>query len=126
MRVRDKVTSEGNQVGVALLNNRFRAIGLKATCCDDATREDAAKILRSNRCLALRNNHVATHSGFDDVKIGKSETVKVARHIRKQRLGIAIKHPIPSSIGPIRTATRSAPHTEIIASTTSKSRRVRF
>jgi len=84
----------------------------QATCCDDAACERCRENTPQQSVLGLAQHHVATHSGFDDVKIGKSENgLRWRATYVNSVLGSLSNIPFHLPSGPIRTATRSrAPH----------------
>src|SRR5271156_263526 len=75
IRIRYKVTAEGDQIGVTTFDNSPGGVRFKAPSGDDLALEYFSEPLRRDGCLALFDNHIASHAWLDDVKVGEAETV---------------------------------------------------
>src|SRR6266478_1385673 len=74
--VRDEMTTERYQAGLAIGHRGLRRIGFKPTRVDDRSVEDFAQLLRGNRTLPFGDQFATLDPRFDDVEIGQLEVVE--------------------------------------------------
>ncbi len=96
----DEVAAEGDEIGVALLDDGFRGPGLEPTGRHDPALEDRAQVLGCDRRLTLRFHDAALHAGFDDVQIGEAETIEFLGHVVEQTARVTVAHAVPAPVGP--------------------------
>src|SRR5260370_13029579 len=107
--IRDEVTTEGDQAGIAVCDACLCRLGIESTGCDDRPLEDLAQFLGCDRRLRFGNGLTALHPRFDEVKIREPEAVEPLCHRAEQRTGVAVAHAVErpawreSDPDPIRT-----------------------
>lgn len=124
--IRDEVTTESDQAGIAVGEACLCRLGIESAGRDDWPLEDLAQFLGCDRRLRFGDGLTALHPRFDEVKIREPETVEPLCHRAEQRTGIAVAHAVERPAWRERIPTRSAPQTSANVWTTSTSRRIRF
>src|SRR6266853_4749846 len=124
--IRDEVTTEGDQAGIAVGDTCLCRLGIESAGRDDRPVEDLAQFLGRDRRLRFGNGLTALHPRFDEVKIREPETVEPLCHRAEQRTGLLSPMPLNVPLGASRTPTRPAPQTSAIVWTSSTRRRIRF
>src|SRR5271169_5293636 len=95
--IRDEVSSEGDQIRVAVPNSNLGSVRLKTSCCNDLPRENLSQPRRRYGPLAVGDEHVPLDAWFDDVQVCESKVIQLLCYIVEQRNRIAIRNSIPSS-----------------------------
>src|ERR1700738_5508286 len=92
--IREKVTPESDQAGIAVGDACLGRLGIEPTGCDDRPLEDLAQFLGCDGRLRFGNGLTALHPRFDEVKIREPETIEPLCHRAEQRTGVAVAYAV--------------------------------
>jgi hypothetical protein len=86
------VPAEGDKVGIALVDNRFRTVPLEAAGRDDRSIEYAAQLASRDRWESVGAQFRSDDARFDQMQISETEAVELCDGMAEQGVRVAVRH----------------------------------